>query len=156
MFDAARSFHWIGLPLCLLAGCAQNSGPSGPPVPNNPLILETHGTRFARLNPGPNAVTFAAFSDGKLTLEEGCFRLVMKQTSLAIIWPETAVLVRNRKGLRLEDHAARWSASIGDRIRLGGRAAEDISAVDLNNNAVRDCVGPYFVASNVIRRRSIF
>jgi hypothetical protein len=146
----------VGLPLCLLAGCVQSAGLSQPSIPSDPLILETHGTRFARINPGPNAVTMTAFSDGKLTLEDGCFRLVTKQVSLAIIWPETTVVVRNRKILRLEDHAARWSADIGDRIRLGGKAAEDISAVDLNNNAVRDCVGPYFVASNVIRRRSIF
>jgi hypothetical protein len=151
-----RRFQWIGLPLCLLAGCAQNAGPSHPSILANPLILEAHGTRFARLNPGPNAVTFTAFADGRLALEDGCFRLLRKQTSLAIIWPETAILVRDRQTIRVEDHAARWSAGIGDRIRLGGKAADDINAVDLNNNAVRDCAGPYYIASNVIRRRSLF
>jgi len=118
--------------------------------------LEAHGTSFARLNPGMNFVTFTEFADGKLALEGGCFRLVKKQTSLAIIWPETAILAQDRHGIRIEDHAARWSAKIGDRIRLGGKASDNISAEDTNNNAVRDCAGPYFVASNVIRRRGLF
>jgi hypothetical protein len=118
--------------------------------------LETHGTRFSRLSPGPNAVTYTAFADSKLTLEDGCFRLVKKQTNLAIIWPETTILMRNRKAPRLEDHAAGWSAGIGERIRLGGTAADDINAVNVNNNAVRECTGPYFIASNVIRRKSLF
>jgi hypothetical protein len=81
---------------------------------------------------------------------------VKRQSSLAIIWPETTIVVKDRQSVRIEDHAARWSAKVGDRIRLGGKAADDISAVDLNNNAVRDCAGPYFVASNVIRRRGMF
>ncbi len=156
MRHITRRFRWAGLPLCLLAGCAQNVAPSQPAIPKNPLILETHGTRFSRLSPGPNAVTFTSFADGKLSLEQGCFRLVKTQASLAIIWPETTILVRNRKVLRLEDHAARWSAGIGDRIRLGGVAVDDISAVNANNNAVRNCTGPYFIASNVIRRKSLF
>jgi hypothetical protein len=118
--------------------------------------LEAHGTNFARLTPGLHAVTFTSFADGKLALEDGCFRLVKKQSSLAIIWPETAIAVRNRQIIRIEDHAARWSAGIGDRIRLGDRQAEDISAVELSNEAARNCAGLYFVASNVIRRRRLF
>lgn len=150
MVDFARHYAGVGLSLCLLTGCAQSSEIA------NVVPLDAHGTSFSRLNPGQNAVTFTSFADGKLALEAGCFRLVRKQTSLAIIWPETANVVQVRQSMRIEDHAARWSAKVGDRIRLGGKASDDISAVDLNNNAVRDCPGPYFVASNVIRRRRLF
>ena len=150
MIESTRCFQWIALPLCLLGGCAQSSRLS-PAIP-----LETHGTSFSRLTPGLHSVTFTAFADGKLALEGGCFRLVRKQTSLAIIWPETATVVRNRQTIRIEDHAARWSANIGDRIRLGGKSADDISAVELTNEAVRSCAGPYYIASNVIRRRGLF
>lgn len=150
MIDGTRCFQRIALPLCLLGGCAQSSQLS-PAIP-----LEAHGTSFARLTPGLHSVTFTSFADGKLALEGACFRLVKKRTSLAIIWPETAIVVRNRQTIRIEDHAARWSAGIGDRIRLGGKQADDITAVELTNEAVRTCAGPYFVASNVIRRRGLF
>ena len=136
--------------LCLLAGCAQSSELS------DIVPLDAHETSFARLNPGQNPVTFTSFADGKLALEAGCFRLVKRQTSMAIVWPETAIPVHFGSGIRIEDHAARWSAEIGDRIRLGGKQSDNIATVDLNNNAVRDCPGPYFVASNVIRHRFIF
>ena len=150
MTDFARRLLGLGLPLCVMAGCAPTYELS------NTVPLDAHGTNFSRLNPGPNAVTFTSFAQGRLALEGGCFRLVRKQTSLAIIWPETATLVHHGDSIRVEDHAARWSADIGDRIRLGGVSSGDISAVDLNNNAVRTCLGPYFVASNVIRHRFIF
>lgn len=150
MTDPARRLLSLGLPLCVLAGCAHSSELS------NTVPLDAHGANFSWLNPGPNAVTFTSFADGRLALEAGCFRLLKKQASLAIVWPETAILAHYGNGIRIEGHAARWSADIGDRIRLGGRSSNDISAVDLNNNAVRDCPGPYFVASNVIRHRFIF
>jgi hypothetical protein len=146
MIDLLQRFYGIALAVCLLGGCAQNSGFS------NSVPLETQVINFAKLKPGPNAVTFTSYSDGKLTLEDGCFRLRKNQTGMAIIWPETARLVRNGTMIRIDDNAARWSAKIGDRIRLGGKAYDDISAVSLDNQAVRTCAGPYFVASNVIRR----
>jgi hypothetical protein len=150
MTDLALRLLGFGLPLFALAGCAQNSAMTGT------IPLDDHGTSFSRLNPGPNAVTFTAFAQGRLVFEANCFRMVTRQASMAIVWPETAVLVHYGKGTRIEDHAARWSASVGDRIRLGGAASDDISSVDLNNAAVRSCPGPYFVASNVIRHRFLF
>jgi len=150
MIDFAHRVRSIALPLCLLAGCSHNSRLS------NSAPLDTQGANFAKLNPGMNFVTFTSFADGKLILENGCFRLLKKQSSLAIIWPETAMMVRARHTVHIEDHAARWSANLGDSIRLGGKESDNISAVDLNNNAVRDCAGPYFVASNVIRRGLLF
>jgi hypothetical protein len=150
MVGIARHFSGAGLSLCLLAGCAQSSKLA------DVVPLDAHETSFSRLNPGQNPVTFTSFADGRLTLETGCFRLVKKQASLAIVWPETAIPVHHGRSIRIEDHAARWSADIGDRIRLGGKQSDDISAVDLNNAAVRNCPGPYFVASNVIRHRFIF
>lgn len=150
MVDIARRILGAGLTLSLLDGCAQTSQLA------DVVPLDAHETNFSRLNPGQNPVTFTSFADGRLTLEAGCFRLVKRQKSLAIIWPETAIPVHHGNSIRIEDHAARWFADIGDRIRLGGKEADNISAVDLNNNAVRDCAGPYFVASNVIRHRFIF
>jgi hypothetical protein len=150
MVDIARRFLGVGLTLSLLAGCAQSSELS------KTIPLEAQDTNFSRLTPGLHPVTFTSFADGKLALENGCFRLVKRHTSLAIIWPETAIVVRDRQIIRIEDHAARWSAGIGDRIRLGGREAGDISALELSNEGVRNCAGPYFVASNVIRRRRLF
>ena len=115
--------------------------------------LDAHGTKFSRLNPGLNYVAFTSFSEGRLDLEGGCFRLVKPGSSLTIVWPETSILVAHRGTIRIEDHAARWSAGVGDRIRLGGKTSNDISAVDLNNSDVRSCAGPFFIASNVILRR---
>jgi hypothetical protein len=117
-----------------------------------PLQVQTQVVNFARLRPGLNFITFTAFSDGKLALVDGCFRLRKNQSSMAIIWPETATMVREGKTIRIEDNAARWSAKIGDRIRLGGKASDDIATVNLDNKAVLGCASPYFVASNVIRR----
>ena len=150
MVDIVRRILGAGLTMSLLAGCAQSYELS------TVVPLEAHDTNFARLTPGLHAVTFTSFADGKLALENGCFRLVKKQKSLAIIWPETAIVVRNSQIIRIEDHAARWSAGIGDRIRLGGREAGDISAIELSNEGARNCAGPHFVASNVIRRRRFF
>lgn len=150
MTDLARRLLGLTLSLFALAGCAQNSGLTGT------IPLDDHGTTFSRLNPGPNAVTFTSYAQGRLAFEGNCFRLVTRRASMAIVWPETAVLVHFGKGTRVEDHAARWSASVGDRIRLGGAASSDISAVDLNNPEVRSCAGPWFVASNVIRHRFWF
>ena len=150
MTDFVRRFKRIALVLSLLGGCTQGTG-----SPNS-VQLDAQAVRFARLNPGMNFVTFTSFADGRLALVGGCFRLVTKQASMAIIWPETAILAQDQHTIRIEDHAARWSALIGARIRLGGKASDNIAAVDLNNNAVRDCSGPYFVASNVIRHRFIF
>jgi hypothetical protein len=139
-------FNWVALPLCLLGGCTQSAGLS------NSVPLETQVINFAKLRPGPNFITFTDFADGKLALVDGCFRLRKNLTSMAIIWPETAALVRKGKTIRIEDNAARWSAKIGDRIRLGGKSSDDISVVNVDNKAILGCTSPYFVASNVIRR----
>jgi hypothetical protein len=145
MVDLKRIVYWSALPLCMIGGCTQSIGLS------NSAPLETQVITFAKLKPGPNFITFTHFTDGKLSLVDGCFRLRKNQTSMAIIWPETATLVRKGKTIRIEDNAARWSAKIGDRIRLGGKGTDDISAVDVDNKAVLGCSSPYFVASNVIR-----
>jgi hypothetical protein len=146
MLDMPQKLKWIALPLFALGGCMQSVGLS------TPTPLETQVINFAKLRPGLNFVTFTAFSDGKLALVDGCFRLLKNQSSMAIIWPETATMVRKGKTIRIEDNAARWSAKIGDRIRLGGKASDDVTAVNLDNKAVLGCASPYFVASNVIRR----
>jgi hypothetical protein len=146
MMNSKRGTPQLALLLCLLAGCAQSAGLS------NSVPLETQAINFAKLKPGLNFITFTSFADGKLTLKDGCFRLVKNQTSMAIIWPETATMIRKGKTIVIEDNAARWSAKIGDRIRLGGKASDDITAVNLDNKAVLGCTSPYFVAGNVIRR----
>jgi hypothetical protein len=146
MVDMSQRLKWMAIPLCLLGGCTQSTGLS------NPAPSETQVVNFAKLRPGLNFITFTKFSDGKLALVDGCFRLLKNQSSLAIIWPETATMVRKGKAIRIEDNAARWSAKIGDRIRLGGKASDDIATVNLDNKAVLGCASPYFVASNVIRR----
>jgi hypothetical protein len=146
MVGMSQRLRWIALPLCLLGGCTQSRELS------NSAPMETQVITFAKLRPGPNFITFESFADGKLTLVDGCLRLRKNQASLAIVWPETAALIRKGKSLRIEDNAARWSAKIGDRIRLGGKASDDITAVNLDNKAVLGCASPYFVSSNVIRR----
>jgi hypothetical protein len=146
MVGMSQRLSWIALPLCLLGGCTQSKRLS------NSAPFETQVINFAKLKPGPNFITFTSFADGKLALVDGCFRLVKNQSSMAIIWPETATMVRKGKAIRIEDNAARWSAKIGDRIRLGGKASDDVTAVNLDNKAVLGCVSPYFIASNVIRR----
>jgi hypothetical protein len=146
MVGMSQRLKWMALPLCLIGGCMQSKGLS------NPATLDTQVVSFAKLTPGLNFITFTAFSDGKLALVDGCFRLQKNQSSMAIIWPETATMVRKGKAIRIEDNAARWSAKIGDRIRLGGKPSEDIATVNLDNKAVLGCASPYFVASNVIRR----
>jgi hypothetical protein len=138
--------HWIALSFCILNGCALNTELL------NTAPLEPQAINFARLKPGPNFVTFTSFADGKLTLENGCFRLKKKGASMAIIWPETVMLTRNGPSIRLNDPATRWSAKIGDRIRLGGKPSEDISAVNVDNKTVLGCASPYFVSTNIIRR----
>jgi hypothetical protein len=132
----------LALSLCLLSGCARSAGIS------NSVPLEPQAINFAKLKPGPSAITFMSFADGKLTLKDGCFRLLKNQTSMAIIWPETTAMICKGKTIVIEDNAARWSAKIGDRIRLGGKASDDITAFNLDNEVVL----PYFVAGNVIRR----
>jgi hypothetical protein len=146
MVHMPQRLKWMAPSLCLLGGCTQSSGLS------NPAPLQTQVVDFAKLKPGLNFITFTTFSDGKLALVDGCFRLVKNQSSMAIIWPETVTMVRKGKAIRIEDNAARWSAKIGDRIRLGGKPSDDITAVNLDNKAVLSCASPYFVASNVIRR----
>jgi hypothetical protein len=139
-------FQNITLLLCLLGGCAQSG------LPPKAVPLETQLVHFAKLRPGLNFITFTSFADGKLALVDGCFRLRKNEQSLAIVWPETTTLLRKANAIRVEDNAARWFAKIGDRIRLGGKASDDISSVNLDNKAVLGCAGPYFVASNIIRR----
>jgi hypothetical protein len=146
MVSFTRSILGIVLSACLSSGCTQSAGLS------NSAPSETQVINFAKLKPGMNFITFTSFADGKITLVDGCFRLLKNQTSLAIIWPETMTMVRKGSHLRLKDVATQWSGKIGDRVRLGGKTLDDISAVDLDNKAVMGCVGPYFVASNIIRR----
>jgi hypothetical protein len=146
MIDFKREILRITLPLCLLGGCAQGNRHT------NSAPLETQVINFAKLKPGMNFITFTSFADGRVTLVDGCFRLLKNQTSLAIIWPETMTMVRKGNDLRLKDVATQWSGKIGDRVRLGGKTLDDISAVDLDNKAVMGCAAPYFVASNIIRR----
>lgn len=136
----------IALPLCVLGGCTQTSSVTRSTPPEMQVI------NFAHLKPGMNFVTFTSFADGRLALEDGCFRLKKGQTNLAIVWPETVRMAQKGKSVRIDDIALRWSAKVGDRIRLGGKASDDISAVNLDNKAVLACAAPYFVASNIIRR----
>jgi hypothetical protein len=146
MVVMSQRFNRVAFPLCLLGGCTQSAGLS------NVVPLETRVINFAKLRPGPNFITYTSFFDGKLTLIDGCFRLGKNEKSMAIVWPETTTLSRKGNTIRIEDNAARWSAKVGDRIRLGGKASDDISAINFDNKAVLDCAGPYFVARNVIRR----
>jgi hypothetical protein len=146
MVDLRQRYQLIALSCSLLGGCMQAT------MQPNTVPIETQVINFAKLRPGMNLMTFTSFADGKLALVDGCFRLRKREISLAIIWPETTRLIRKGKTIRIEDNAARWSAKIGDRIRLGGQQTDDISKVNLDNKAVLHCVGPYFVSSNIIRR----
>jgi hypothetical protein len=146
MVKLHHGLNGIALSLCVLGGCAQNDRLT------RSAPLDTQVISFAKLKPGPNPITYTSFSDGRLALKDGCFRLEKSQASMAIVWQESARLVRIGQMVRIEDNAARWSAKIGDRIRLGGKTFDDIATVNLDNKAVLGCVGPYFVASNVIRR----
>jgi hypothetical protein len=147
MVSITRPILGIALSAYLSSGCTQKSAGL-----SNSAPMETQSINFAKLKPGMNFITFTSFTDGKIRFVDGCFRLLKNQTTLAIIWPETMIMVRKGNHLLLKDVATQWSGKIGDRVRLGGKTLDDISAVELDNRAVMGCAGPYFVASNIIRR----
>jgi hypothetical protein len=95
-----------------LAACA--TAPSAdaplPPFPTYPREQSGGGDR----------IYIAAGSHGQLTLRGRCLGLVRNRTFSMIVWPYTARLGRDRRGLFVTDSESGVTMRLGDWIAFGG------------------------------------
>lgn len=101
---------------------------------------------LAKLRPNPDRINLTAASEGTLRMENGCFKLELREGhSLSIVWPENAALMGEGRGVQVGN--AQFKA--GDHIRLGGSAAEKVPSTEVEMIGTFNCEGPYFIASSV-------
>lgn len=121
--------------LALTSGCATTMSDEAPAIGG-----------LARLKANPDRISLTAASEGTLQVEQGCFKLRLRDGRLlSIIWPEGASLMQDGRGVQVDS----TSFKAGDRVRLGGSAAERIPSTEVETIGVFDCGGPYFIASSV-------
>ncbi len=157
-------YTWVGVTLVLgglLLGCSANS--------TNQSALESSGETSVppqlrsfpqqEAPPGDEQVGYAAAASGRLTLVDGCLRLVdagdPSDEGYLIIWPASHYAQDENGTLAVYDGLGRQVAKVGDDIEMGGgedNQTEPITetAFGLQEPTPPECPGPYWIMSRIV------
>ncbi len=124
--------------------------------PNHATISTTVEISFYRqkaLVQGETRAYPTAEIQGELVLISGCLRIdVDEQQSRLMIWPDRFSFRASSTGVEILDARGQVVARVGGRVSLGGGEAIAFSKVDILPNYVDKCAGPYWIASEEVRK----